>query len=88
MLKRSFLIVLFAVLASSLVASVDVEEALELEPTMDQRRATSIATRCLTNHHYKPTRLDDNLSGEIFDVYLELLDPNKIYFLQSDIENF
>lgn len=88
MLKRSPLFALLALLACSVFASVDVDQALKLEPTMDQRRATSIATRFLTNHHYKPTRLDDNLSGEIFDAYLDLLDPNRIYFMQSDVENF
>ena len=62
--------------------------ALRLEPGMDQRYASNIATRFLTNYHYKRTRLDDELSSEIFDTYLDLLDPNRIYFLASDIEMF
>jgi carboxyl-terminal processing protease len=69
-------------------AAVDSHEALRLEPDMDQRYASSIATRFLTNYHYKRTRLDDELSGEIFDSYLDLLDPNRIYFLAGDIESF
>jgi carboxyl-terminal processing protease len=55
---------------------------------MEHRYASNIATRFLTNYHYKRTRLDDELSSEIFDSYLELLDPNKIYFLSGDIETF
>jgi carboxyl-terminal processing protease len=55
---------------------------------MEQRYASSIATRFLTNYHYKRTRLDDELSGQIFDGYLELLDPSRVYFLSSDIESF
>jgi carboxyl-terminal processing protease len=55
---------------------------------MEQRYASSIATRFLTNYHYKRTRLDDELSSEIFDSYLELLDPNRIYFLAGDVEMF
>ncbi len=86
MFKSRFIIALFALLACSVYASVDVDEALQLEPSMDQRRASAIATRFLTNYHYKPTRLDDDLSSEIFDTYLDLLDPNRIYFLQSDID--
>ena len=62
--------------------------ALRLEPDMDQRYASNIATRFLTNYHYKRTRLDDELSSEIFDTYLDLLDPNRIYFLAGDIEMF
>ena len=88
MLKRTTIITLFFLLAGSLAASVDVEKALELEPNMDQRYASSIATRFLTNYHYKRTRLDDDLSSEIYDAYLNLLDPNRIYFLQADIDAF
>ena len=62
--------------------------ALKIEPEMEHRYASNIATRFLTNYHYKRTRLDDELSSEIFDSYLELLDPNKIYFLAGDIETF
>jgi len=82
---------LFAVLFSAVCtvfASVDTGEALKLEPQMEQRYASNIATRFLTNYHYKRTRLDDELSSEIFDHYLELLDPNRIYFLSGDIEMF
>jgi len=81
----------FAILLLSLCtafAAVDSGEPLRLEPDMDQRYASSIATRFLTNYHYKRTRLDDDLSSEIFDNYLELLDPNRIYFLAGDIESF
>lgn len=87
-MKRIAIIALFSLLACSVFASVDVEEALKLEPNMDQRYASNIATRFLTNYHYKRTRLDDDLSSQIFDSYLELLDPNRIYFLQADIDYF
>jgi carboxyl-terminal processing protease len=74
--------------ACTVFAAVDTDEALRLEPNMEQRYASNIATRFLTNYHYKRTRLDDELSSEIFDNYLELLDPNKIYFMASDVESF
>ena len=86
MFKTKPILALFALLTCSVYASVDVEQALTLEPSMDQRRASSIATKFLTNYHYKPTRLDDDLSSQIFDTYLELLDPNRIYFMQADID--
>ncbi len=64
------------------------ESSLELSPNMEQRYASNLATRFLTNWHYKDTRLDDELSSQIFDSYLELLDPNRSYFLASDIQMF
>jgi len=67
---------------------VDAGTSLALEPSIDQRYATNLATKFLTNWHYKDTRLDDELSSEIFDGYLELLDPNRVYFLAPDIEAF
>jgi len=81
-----FTILLLAVTAA--FASVDSDNALKIEPEMEHRYASNIATRFLTNYHYKRTRLDDELSSEIFDSYLDLLDPSKIYFLASDIETF
>ena len=69
-------------------ASVDTSIPLKIEPQMEHRYASSIATRFLTNYHYKRTRLDDDLSSEIFDTYFKQLDPNKIYFLASDVESF
>jgi carboxyl-terminal processing protease len=74
--------------ASTAMAVVDAGDALKLEPNMDQRYASSIATRFLTNYHYKRTRLDDEFSGQIFESYLRLLDPNRVYFLSSDVESF
>jgi len=68
--------------------ATDARASLVLEPSIDQRYATNLATKFLTNWHYKDTRLDDELSSEIFDRYLELLDPNKVYFLATDIDVF
>ena len=87
MRRISILIVLLLVSLPAL-AAVDAGTSLALEPSIDQRYATNLATKFLTNWHYKDTRLDDELSSEIFDGYLELLDPNRVYFLATDIEVF
>ena len=86
--RRYTLFAIFLLSACTAMAAVDSTAALRLEPDMDQRYASSIATRFLTNYHYKRTRLDDELSSQIFDSYLELLDPNRIYFLAGDVESF
>ena len=87
-MRRFTIFAIFLLGACTALAAVDSHETLKLEPDMEQRYASSIATRFLTNYHYKRTRLDDELSSEIFDSYLELLDPNRIYFLAGDIEQF
>lgn len=66
----------------------DGSEEILLKPSFEQQYASNLATKFLTNYHYKDTRLDDNLSQVIFDRYLELLDPNRSYFLASDIQTF
>jgi carboxyl-terminal processing protease len=86
--KRIFIFGLSLLFAFSAGASIDVDDALRLKPEMEHFYASNIATRFLTNFHYKKTRLDDDLSELIFDNYLKLLDPNRIYFLQSDIDAF
>lgn len=86
---KRIVMIIGLLLSSSLVwATVQPAETLELKPSMDQRYATNLATRFLTNWHYKDTRLDDELSQQIFDQYIKLLDPNRSYFLASDIDAF
>jgi carboxyl-terminal processing protease len=86
--RRITPIVAAALLWLPVMASTATEDSLLLSPSMEQRYASNLATRFLTNWHYKDTRLDDELSSKIFDSYLELLDPNKSYFLGTDIEMF
>ena len=87
MLKVSrFIVPLLAV--SVAWASVPEEQDVLLQPSMEQRFTTNLATKLLTNWHYKDTRLDNELSEKILDGYVEMLDPNRSYFLASDIANF
>lgn len=53
-----------------------------------QRNATDIITDFLSNHHYKKTQFDDALSSQLLDRYINTLDPDRMYFLQSDITAF
>ncbi len=60
----------------------------ELLPT-DRHR--SIARRVFENldrAHYSQMTLDDRLSSEVFDLYLESLDGGRSYFFASDIAEF
>jgi carboxyl-terminal processing protease len=59
-----------------------------LAPTAEQVQSAMWATRFLTRFHYKRTPLDDTLSAELYDRYLEGLDGDKLFFLESDLQRF
>jgi len=61
-----------------------------LSPAADQARAAQLVYQFLSNsrYHYSPRTLDDAMSAEIFDRYLKSLDPDRLFFLASDIERF
>ncbi|MDR6431875.1 carboxyl-terminal processing protease [Brucella pseudogrignonensis] len=42
----------------------------------------------LTRFHYKPVPLDDKLSAVVMDRFIDSLDPERLIFLQSDIDSF
>ena len=42
----------------------------------------------LTQGHYQPKQIDDTFSENVFNAFIENLDPSKRYFLQSDIDEF
>lgn len=71
--------------APSLVKLVEEDELL---PSAAHARATELITYILGTFHYKKTRLDDELSAQILDRYLESLDPSRYYFLATDVEQF
>ena len=69
------------------VADIDKEpEAIAFEP---QHRKTVLAfLENLNFFHFNKRAIDDTLSSQFLDKYLERLDPNKAFFLASDIEQF
>ncbi|MEM7054370.1 MAG: carboxy terminal-processing peptidase, partial [Pseudomonadota bacterium] len=73
---------LFAVVESDLEADLNL-----LKPATEHSFATRLTTRFLSSYHYRRTQLDDEMSKRIFEQYIELLDPNRMYFLVSDIDD-
>ncbi len=72
------------------VAYADVKEVPESELTMTKDLSFDIHKTLyyLRYLHYSPKSLDDDYSSKIFDGYLKVLDPNKIYFTKQDIQSF
>ncbi|MEM9300916.1 MAG: carboxy terminal-processing peptidase [Pseudomonadota bacterium] len=88
-MTRKALVFVFAVAVSSAAGAKPQEyRPVALEPTDSMSEASRWATTFLTRAHYKKTRLDDELSSQILDRYVESLDPNRIFFLASDIRSF
>ena len=59
-----------------------------LAPLEKHGQEAQVVYSILTRYHYRKTPVNDSLSSVLFDTYLQALDPNKVYFLQSDIDQF
>lgn len=77
-----------AVAAAMPLARADTEPAYPplLKPAAQDAKAARLAADLLSRYHYKAVPVDDTLSAKVFDQYLKSLDPEKLYFLQSDID--
>ena len=42
----------------------------------------------LTEGHYQPKEINNAFSENVYDAFIENIDPSKRYFLQSDIDEF
>ena len=74
-------------LYSSIYASTDVG----LGPIEKQSEQTALFREILdrlATRHYHGQKINDELSERYLTTYIEMLDPLKSYFLQSDIEEF
>jgi carboxyl-terminal processing protease len=60
----------------------------ELVPSERHRRVMRLVSEVVERQHYRQTPLDDAMSSQIFEQYLEALDGNKSYLLASDIAEF
>ena len=85
---RAIKLLFVVFISTSVWATTQPTEQVLFKPSLEQRLRSNLATKFLSNWHYKDTRLDDELSVKIFDRYLDLLDPNFSFFLATDIETF
>jgi len=73
-------------------ATADTREKIKstaaLSPTSDHQEATEIIVYLMQQYHYSPVSVDNELSNQIFDRYLESLDPQRSFFLASDVQEF
>ncbi len=59
-----------------------------LRPTIRQRLLAPRIATLLEQAHFSRKRMDDALSAQVFDRYLDSLDPQRSYFTAADIASF
>ena len=75
--------------ASTQHAEVDLSaEFSPLVPTRDQREASVHIARSLLLNHYRKQDIDQELSQKAYEFYLDSLDSQHLYLLESDIQDF
>ncbi len=85
--KFGFLFLFLAIIASPSNA-FEAGSPPELKPLPQQVQAARLTAEFLSRFHYKPVPLDDALSVKIMNRYIDSLDPDRLIFLQSDIDSF
>ena len=63
-------------------------EVAPLRALPGHQRAVELINYFIQRYHYRTAHLNDELSSQILDRYIETLDANRSYFLASDIEGF
>lgn len=87
-MKRHLLWLLLVLATATQGAGLDAGSTYpqELAPAAQEAKAAHLSAKLLTRYHYKSMPLNAGLSEKIFDRYLKSLDPEKLFFVQADID--
>jgi carboxyl-terminal processing protease len=80
------LVFLLLVPMYALASNVPYDSVLAARPVFGKQ--AKVIIQILESSHYRKLRFTDSLSSAILDSYLENLDNQRSYFLQSDIDSF
>ncbi|WP_292046379.1 carboxy terminal-processing peptidase [Marinobacter sp.] len=87
--KKTFALALTLALAVPVSAKLDTEKVYQpVSPTVEQARANILIARQLQFTHFRDLSINDSLSGDVFDAYLDYLDGQRVYLTQKDIDKF
>jgi carboxyl-terminal processing protease len=86
--RRNYLAILLGILAIPALAATPTAVDPELAPLAKHERIGELVTEFVEKSHYQHSSVDDALSAQVLDRYIEALDGNHMYFLASDIEAF
>ena len=82
------ILIVLGLVAVNTAAKVIPTDPSQLIASQDQLRATELIVQFLGRYHYRNRTLNDAQSELILEQYLEALDPNRSYFVASDIAEF
>jgi carboxyl-terminal processing protease len=60
----------------------------DLVPSERHRRVMRLVSEVVDRQHYRQAVLDDDMSSQIYELYLEALDASRSYLLASDVAEF
>jgi carboxyl-terminal processing protease len=69
-------------------ASAQIAAGPQLKPGEQDALVARFVSRLLPRRHISGRPVDDQVSSRALDTYLKMLDPVKLYFMQSDISEF
>ncbi len=84
-MKRNYKIILPIILLAGILVSFNFRN--QSDPEKD-RELLQVLRHILTQAHYQPVEINDSFSEAVYHDFLDILDPTKHYFLQSDIDEF
>ncbi|WP_222981711.1 carboxy terminal-processing peptidase [Flagellimonas meishanensis] len=84
-MKKNFILALLIMLVA--VASCSFTNK-SFENDDKDKLLLDLITYVLERGHYEPKDLNDTFSSNVFDDFIDIVDPTKRYFLQSDVREF
>ncbi len=88
-MKRNYkALILVGAFALALWGFMPKSDTLDAKDPDKDKLLLELVMRVLEGGHYEFKELDDNFSKSLYASYLEALDPNKRFFLKSDIDEF
>ncbi|MGL6196835.1 MAG: carboxy terminal-processing peptidase [Thermoguttaceae bacterium] len=86
--KTCLFLIAFAFCAASAFSQTNGDAAKSLSTTTRERNISKNVETLLKVSHLSKRPTDEELSERAFDLYFKALDPMKVYFYQSDIDEF
>lgn len=87
-MKKNYKLLLVVVaLAAALLSFIPFKKANDPNPEKEAF-LIGVLNFVLQNAHYQPAEINDEFSEKVYNNYLKILDGNKRYLLQTDIDGF
>ncbi len=87
-LRKSLFLSLLLAVSQPIWAAVTEVSINDLYPHRSHRQSTIVITDVISKYHYRDISLDDALSSQMLERYLDTLDPNRSFFIREDVAAF